>query len=66
MSEHEEYEYKGVTFLSYQSGNEPTERMLQFISLFVKNMHEEKIRVYTNLQIGKPTNPPACPPAGCP
>lgn len=62
MSKEEEYEYRGVTFLSYQSGNEPTDRMLKLLTLFVKEMEEERIRVYINIQTGKPTNPPGCPP----
>lgn len=61
----EQQDYKGVTFLSYQSGNEPTDAMLKLIQLFVEGMHKAGIRVYTNIQVGKPTNPPTCPPGGC-
>jgi len=61
----EEY-YKGVTFINFQSGSpdEPSDRLLKLITNFVKDMQKEKIRVYTNLQIGKPQGG-GCPPGGC-
>lgn len=64
-SEEEEY-YTGVTFLNFQSGSldEPSDRLLKLIALFTKEMHKDKIRVYTNLQIGKPGGG-GCPPGGC-
>lgn len=57
----EEY-YQGVTFVTYQSGNEPSDRMLKLMTHFVCEMHKMKIRTYWSNQIGKPANPPSCPP----
>jgi hypothetical protein len=67
MAKKTEYEdYKGVTFLSFQSGSpdEPSDRLLKLIEKFVVNLQKEKIRVYTTLQIGKPQGG-GCPPGGC-
>lgn len=63
--EQKEY-YKGVTFLAFQSGSddEPSDRTLKLIATFTKDMHKEKIRVYSVLQIGKPQGG-GCPPGGC-
>ena len=65
-SEKNEEYYKGVTFLNFQSGSpdQPTDRVLQLLTKFVIDLHKEKIRVYNNLQIGKPTGG-GCPPGGC-
>ena len=62
----EEGYYNGVTFINFQSGSsdEPSDKLLKLIALFTKDMHKEKIRVYTNLQIGKPGGG-GCPPGGC-
>ena len=60
--EEEEY-YEGVVFVSYQSGNEPTDRMLKLMTKFVKSMQKAKIRTYWANQIGKPGE--GCPPGGC-
>jgi len=56
--------YYGVTFLNFQSGseNEPSEAVIKLITDFTIACHKEHIRVYTNLQMGKP---PGCPPGGC-
>ncbi len=59
----EEY-YKGVTFVSYQSGNEPSDNLLKLMELFTCEMQKMHIRTYWSLQIGKPTPPPLCPPGG--
>ena len=65
--EENEHYYKGVTFLNFQSGSpdQPTDRLLQLIQLFVIELHKEKIRAYINIQVGKP-NGGGCPPNGCP
>ncbi len=56
--------YKGVTFISYQSGSpdEPSKQLMDCIAHFVKEMQEYKIRVYTNLQIGTPNGGCGPPP----
>jgi len=59
----EEY-YKGVTFVNYQSGNEPSDRLLKLMAHFTCEMQEMHIRTYWGLQIGKPVPPPSCPPGG--
>ncbi len=63
---HKEKYPKGVTFLNFQSGSEdePSDRLLKLIALFTKEMNKDNIRVYTNLQIGKPGGG-GCPPGGC-
>lgn len=60
----EKEDYKGVTFISYQSGSpdEPSIQLMNAIAHFVKEMQEYKIRVYTNLQIGTPTGGCGAPP----
>lgn len=64
MPEETEYlGYKGTCFVSYQSGNEPTDNLLKLMKKFTKEMDEERIRVYWALQIGKPGE--GCPPGGC-
>lgn len=59
----EEY-YKGVTFISYQSGTtgEPNEQLMNVFAKFIMDLHKCRIRTYTNMQIGKPGG---CPPNGC-
>lgn len=66
MAEQTEEYYKGVTFLNFQSGSpdEPSDRLFLLIKNFVIDLQKEKIRVYTNLQIGKPIGG-GCPPGGC-
>lgn len=68
MSDHkkEEEYYQGVTFLNFQSGSpdQPDERLALLLADFTKRMHDLKIRVYSNLQIGKPGGG-GCPPGGC-
>jgi len=58
--------YNGVTFLNFQSGSpdQPTDRLLELLTRFVIDLQKEKIRVYSNIQIGKPTGG-GCPPGGC-
>lgn len=50
----EEDYYEGVTFVVYQSGNEPTDRLLKLMQHFTCEMHEMRIRTYWANQIGKP------------
>ena len=69
MAKKEESEkdyYNGVTFLNFQSGSpdQPTDRLLELLTRFVIDLQKEKIRVYSNIQIGKPTGG-GCPPGGC-
>jgi hypothetical protein len=64
MKKEEEYFWYGVTFLNFQSGseNEPSEAVIKLITDFTIACHKEHIRVYTNIQMGKPSG---CPPGGC-
>jgi hypothetical protein len=67
MAYHEEEDYyKGVTFLNFQSGSpdEPSDKLFKLLKHFTYEMHEMGIRVYTNIQIGKPQGG-GCPPGGC-
>jgi len=63
-TEHYEKYYYGVTFLNFQSGSEdePSEAVIKLLSDFTIACHKEHIRVYSNIQMGKPKN---CPPGGC-
>lgn len=57
----EEY-YKGTVFVNFQSGNEPSDRLLKLMSHFTCEMHEMHIRTYWGIQSGKPVPPATCPP----
>lgn len=56
--------YRGTTFVNYQSGNEPSDRLLKLMEFFTCEMHDMRIRTYWGLQIGKPIPPNTCPPGG--
>lgn len=60
----EEYEYKGVTFINFQSGtpNEPDEYLLSVFGKLIVDLQKEKIRTYLNFQIGTPAGGCGAPP----
>lgn len=65
-AENEEDYYEGSTMMNFQSGSpdQPTDRVQKLFQNLIIGLHKEKIRTYTNFQIGKPGGG-GCPPGGC-
>lgn len=64
--ETEEEYYQGSTFFNFQSGSpdQPTDRVQKLFKNLIIDLHKERIKVYNNVQLGKPGGG-GCPPGGC-